>query len=203
VIVYSRVLIGSTVAIMSFATFAGCTADKPPVHHQAACTSKTATIVWDQGSRAEDALIGVYRETFSPKTKTLDFRFTPIDVHPQFDVDAITEITGTNTPARSAWEGALLVDARRTGQAGSKFGELPVVDQTRPTVQPSKPTTGTFVDAVSANQFTMPFTIRCADGKKVAGSVTAPLTGGTVSFLYRCGDHRYIGLPALAYCDRG
>ena len=201
---YSRILIGSTVAIMSFATFAGCTDDTAPVHHKAECTPKTATIVWDAGTAAEDALIGVFRETFSPRTKVLVSTFTAIDVHPTFDDDGITAITGTSSTARTAWEQALLLDARRTGQAGTNFGELPTVDDvSEPTVTPSKPTFGTFIDAVSANQFTLPFTIHCNNGKKVSGSITAPLVGGTASALYECGDPRYTALPALAYCDRG
>ena len=189
---------------MSFATFAGCTDDTAPVHHKAECTPKTATIVWDRGMSAEDALIGVYRETFSPQTKVLVSTFTAIDVHPTFDDAGITALTGTSTTARATWERALLLDVRRTGQVGTNFGDVPTVDDpSKPTVSPSKPTLGTFIDAVNANQLTMPFTIHCNDGKKVFGSVTAPLVGGTASALYECGDRRYTALPALVYCDRG
>jgi hypothetical protein len=188
---------------MSFLSFAGCTSDAPVVRPEAACSPATATINWDAGSRADDALIGVYRLTYSTDVQDWVSTYSPITASPAFADDAITTITGGSRTARAEWELALLVDARRTGQVGQTYGLLPTVDDpTAPTIKPDGPNSGTFVVAVNVNQFTMPFTIHCNSGRKVIGSVTAPLTGGFASALYECGDARDRGQPALDYCNK-
>jgi hypothetical protein len=167
----------------------------------ASCTPKTATITWDQATRSDDALIGVYRLTWSKSQSIWLSQFSPIDVRPAFDDATLSSELGATPDLTMAWEQALLVDARRTGQVGTDFGGAARVDDPdRPPVVPSNPAPGVIIDAVDVNQMTMPFTITCSTGKKAIGSVTGAILGGFATTSYECGDKRYRDQPSQKYC---
>jgi hypothetical protein len=162
-----------------------CTA--PPVPHKLtpaqACTPQTATIQWSTADQLPRTPIAANVLDYSKGANTTSAITTAFSTRPEVQYDKPWTMIEFSTTSVAAWQSALLLSVRRTGQVPETFGTSPEV--TGSTLTPSHKS-GKYVVVVEENVVSVPFSIACPHEKALTGTVRGPISSAQYSTIASC-----------------